>query len=108
MNLTAIEEPTEVAYKHFVDSAYLLRVVPDLQQKSMIDIGTGAGFPGAVSYTHLIMDKWYMYDKRSRVFLPVICITIATVCFLVGLQFKLVPVIFLASFCLTTANTRCV
>lgn len=53
----------------------------------------------------MIMDKWYMYDKRSRVFLPVICITIATVCFLVGLQFKLVPVIFLASFCLTTANT---
>lgn len=46
MNLTAIEEPTEVAYKHFVDSACLLRVVPDLQQKSMIDIGTGAGFPG--------------------------------------------------------------
>lgn len=41
MNLTAIEEPTEVAYKHFVDSACLLRVVPDLQQKSMIDIGTG-------------------------------------------------------------------
>lgn len=45
-DLTAIEEPTEVAYKHFVDSACLLRVVPDLQHKSMIDIGTGAGFPG--------------------------------------------------------------
>lgn len=46
INLTAIEEPVEVAYKHFVDSACLLRVVPDLKQKSMIDIGTGAGFPG--------------------------------------------------------------
>lgn len=46
MNLTAIEEPVEVAYKHFVDSACLFRVVPDLKQKSMIDIGTGAGFPG--------------------------------------------------------------
>ena len=46
MNLTAIEEPVEVAYKHFVDSACLLRVVPDLKQKSMIDVGTGAGFPG--------------------------------------------------------------
>ena len=46
MNLTAIEEPVEVAYKHFVDSACLLRVVPNLKQKSMIDVGTGAGFPG--------------------------------------------------------------
>ena len=46
INLTAIEEPTEVAYKHFVDSACLMRVVPDLKGKSMIDIGTGAGFPG--------------------------------------------------------------
>lgn len=46
INLTAIEEPTEVAYKHFVDSACLLRVVPDLKKKKMIDVGTGAGFPG--------------------------------------------------------------
>ena len=46
MNLTAIEEPVEVAYKHFVDSVCLLRVVADLKQKCMIDIGTGAGFPG--------------------------------------------------------------
>ena len=48
INLTAIEEPVEVAYKHFVDSACLLRVVPDLKHKTMIDIGTGAGFPGIV------------------------------------------------------------
>ena len=34
INLTAIEEPTEVAYKHFVDSACLMRVVPDLEGKS--------------------------------------------------------------------------
>lgn len=46
INLTAIEEPTEVAYKHFVDSACLMRVVPDLKGKTLIDIGTGAGFPG--------------------------------------------------------------
>lgn len=46
INLTAIEEPVEVAYKHFVDSVCLLRVAADLQQKKMIDIGTGAGFPG--------------------------------------------------------------
>ena len=46
MNLTAIEDPVEVSYKHFVDSVCLLRVASDIQEKSMIDIGTGAGFPG--------------------------------------------------------------
>lgn len=46
MNLTAIEEPVEVAYKHFVDSALLCRVIPQLAGRSLIDIGTGAGFPG--------------------------------------------------------------
>lgn len=46
MNLTAIEDPVEVSYKHFVDSVCLLRVALDIQKKSMIDIGTGAGFPG--------------------------------------------------------------
>lgn len=46
INLTAIEDQTEVAYKHFIDSVYMQRVVPDLQHKSLIDIGTGAGFPG--------------------------------------------------------------
>lgn len=46
INLTAIEEPTEVAYKHFVDSVCLKRVVKELKGKKMIDIGTGAGFPG--------------------------------------------------------------
>lgn len=46
MNLTAIEEPVEVAYKHFVDSALLCRVIPQLAERSLIDIGTGAGFPG--------------------------------------------------------------
>lgn len=46
MNLTAIEEPVEVAYKHFVDSVLLCRVIPQMAGRSLIDIGTGAGFPG--------------------------------------------------------------
>lgn len=46
MNLTAIEEPHEVAYKHFIDSLFLLRIQENLNGKSMIDVGTGAGFPG--------------------------------------------------------------
>lgn len=46
-NLTGITEPDEVAIKHFVDSATLLRVAP-LETGRVIDVGTGAGFPGAV------------------------------------------------------------
>lgn len=46
MNLTAIEEPAEVVDKHFVDSVLVLRLKQQLAGCSMIDIGTGAGFPG--------------------------------------------------------------
>ena len=50
MNLTAITDFKEVVQKHFVDSLSLIKAVDGsfLQKKgiSMIDIGTGAGFPG--------------------------------------------------------------
>lgn len=48
MNLTAITEMNEVVSKHFMDSLSLIRVVPDLAESraSVIDVGTGAGFPG--------------------------------------------------------------
>lgn len=46
MNLTAITEPREVAVKHMVDS--LSAYTPELFHDgvSVIDVGTGAGFPG--------------------------------------------------------------
>ena len=49
MNLTAITEFNEVIVKHFIDSLALVKVVNkgDLSKEvSIIDIGTGAGFPG--------------------------------------------------------------
>ncbi len=50
MNLTAITEYKQVVEKHFVDSISLIHVLDkqylDDNNKSMIDIGTGAGFPG--------------------------------------------------------------
>lgn len=46
MNLTALTEPRDVAVKHFIDSLMLLRYAEIPQGASMIDVGTGAGFPG--------------------------------------------------------------
>ena len=48
MNLTAITDFDEVIKKHFVDSLSLIKAVPELTKEgySVIDVGTGAGFPG--------------------------------------------------------------
>ena len=48
MNLTALTEPEDVALKHFADSLLLLRCVDINEGASVIDVGTGAGFPGLV------------------------------------------------------------
>lgn len=46
MNLTGITEPKEVIIKHFVDSLSIVKIVDMNRYNSMIDMGTGAGFPG--------------------------------------------------------------
>lgn len=47
MNLTAIREPEGVARLHILDCAALLNYC-DFTGKTLIDVGTGAGFPGMV------------------------------------------------------------
>ena len=46
MNLTGITEPDEIVIKHFVDSLKFFEYVDVAQGASIIDVGTGAGFPG--------------------------------------------------------------
>ena len=46
MNLTGITEFEEVMKKHFIDSLSLIKAVDLSKSLSLIDIGTGAGFPG--------------------------------------------------------------
>ena len=45
MNLTAITDPDEIYLRHFADSVSLLGCA-DFSNKRVIDVGTGAGFPG--------------------------------------------------------------
>lgn len=46
MNLTAITESDDIVRKHFVDSLSLLSVIDIPENGKIIDVGTGAGFPG--------------------------------------------------------------
>ena len=46
MNLTAITDPLEVQIKHFLDSLMCLKTGLLHQNSKVIDLGTGAGFPG--------------------------------------------------------------
>ena len=44
INLTAITEEKDIILKHFVDSLTVLKYIKD--NKNIVDVGTGAGFPG--------------------------------------------------------------
>lgn len=48
INLTAITEPEDVLYKHFYDCILFFKNVYVPQNAKIIDVGTGAGFPGLV------------------------------------------------------------
>lgn len=65
-NLTAITDEKGIFLKHFYDSITLTRVVDLNEYNSLIDIGTGAGFPGMVLkilYPHL---KLTLLDSNNK------------------------------------------
>lgn len=67
MNLTAITEYEDVMKKHFIDSISLLKAYDVSQKASVIDVGTGAGFPGLalkIAYPNLQVTLLDSLNKR--------------------------------------------
>ncbi|MCI9360058.1 MAG: 16S rRNA (guanine(527)-N(7))-methyltransferase RsmG [Hungatella sp.] len=71
MNLTAITEMNQVVTKHFIDSLSLIKIVDNLASTgfSIIDIGTGAGFPGIplkIAFPNIKITLLDSLNKRVR------------------------------------------
>lgn len=67
MNLTAITEYEDVMKKHFVDSLSLIKTYDVSKSVSVIDVGTGAGFPGLalkIAYPNLKVTLLDSLNKR--------------------------------------------
>ena len=62
MNLTGIVQWDEVVIKHFLDSLSLVKVCDMSQIKNVIDVGTGAGFPGIPLKT--VYGIGYVWEKH--------------------------------------------
>ena len=66
MNLTAIVEPEEVVKKHFIDSLSILDIGYVKEVNNIIDIGTGAGFPGLPLAIVLPDIKFTLIDSLQK------------------------------------------
>ncbi len=75
INLTRITEPEEVAVKHFVDSLSLLDYYEIPEGAKVIDVGTGAGFPGIPIKIACPDIKLTLLDSLNKrlVFLKEVC-----------------------------------
>ena len=69
MNLTGITDYEEVVLKHFVDSLSIIKAVDVHKFTNVIDVGTGAGFPGVplkIVYPHLNVVLLDSLNKRIK------------------------------------------
>ncbi len=85
MNLTAITDDEGIAVKHFIDSLSLCKYVQFDKAVSVIDIGTGAGFPGIplkIMFPEIDITLLDSLNKRL-IFLQDVCDRLGLKCLLV-------------------------
>lgn len=64
VNLTAITTPEEIEDKHFIDSLFFANL-PEVQGK-VVDVGTGAGFPGVVAKLYKPEIDLYLMEPTGK------------------------------------------
>ncbi len=74
-NLTAIRDPQEIHIKHFLDSLTCLLALRDTPITRLIDVGTGAGFPGIplkIIYPKMQLTLVESVGKKAKVLTDIV------------------------------------
>lgn len=75
VNLTAITDPVGILHKHFIDSILMLKYADIPLNSSLIDVGTGAGFPSVPIKIYRDDIKLTLLDSLNKriTFLQLLC-----------------------------------